>query len=136
MRFEGKTVIVTGGASGIGEATVRRFAAEGASVVVADIRPDAIATLLADIGAERHLGVEVDMLDTAAIDRLIAATLERFGRIDVLVNNAGMGSFGRVTDIDMDHWRQVMAIDVDSVFWASRQTIPHLAITGGSIVNV
>ncbi len=135
MRFENKVVIVTGGASGIGEATVRRFAAEGASVVVADIRPDAIDALLSDIGSE-HLGLEVDMLDTAAIDGMIAATLARFGRIDTLVNNAGMGSFGRVTDIDMDHWRQVMAIDVDSVFWASRQAIPHLVATGGSIVNV
>lgn len=135
MRFKDKVVIVTGGASGIGEATVRRFASEGASVVVADIRPDAIGALISDIGAH-HLGVEVDVLDPVAIDGLIAATLDRYGRIDVLVNNAGMGSFGRVTDIDMDHWRQVMAIDVDSVFWASRQAIPHLAATGGSIVNV
>ncbi|MFT3965725.1 MAG: glucose 1-dehydrogenase [Sphingobium sp.] len=136
MRFDKKVVIVTGGASGIGEATVRRFASEGASVAVVDIRPAAIEAVLTDIGRDGHSGLEVDMLDPAAIDRMIDAVVARFGRIDILVNNAGMGSFGRVTDIDMDHWRQVMAIDLDAVFWASRQAIPHLEKTGGSIVNV
>jgi meso-butanediol dehydrogenase/(S,S)-butanediol dehydrogenase/diacetyl reductase len=136
MRFEGKVVIVTGGGSGIGEAAVRRFAQEGASVVVADIRRPAIDHMLLAIGGERHLGIEVDVLDASAIDRMIAQVMAHYGRLDVLVNNAGMGSLGRVTEIDLDHWRQVMAVDVEAVFWASRQAIPHLAQTGGSIVNV
>lgn len=136
MRFANKVVIVTGGASGIGEAAVRRFAAEGASVVIADIRPDALERIAGDLGREKHHTVEVDMLDPAAIDRMIDETVDRFGRIDTLVNNAGMGSFGRVTEIDLDHWRQVMGIDVEAVFWASRQAIPHLSRVGGSIVNV
>ena len=136
MRFQDKTVIVTGGGSGIGEATVRRFAAEGAQVVVADIRPEAMERVLAAIGPQRHLGLVVDMEDMAAIERMVTDTLTRFGRLDVLVNNAGMGSFGRVTEIDMDHWRQVQRVDVESVFWASRLAIPHLEKVGGSIVNV
>lgn len=136
MRFNNKIVVVTGGGSGIGEAVVRRFAAEGASVVVADVREEAWSRVVNDMGPTRHLGVTVDVIDPAAIDRMIAATIERFGRIDALVNNAGMGSFGKVTDIDMDHWNTVMAVDVGSIFWASRQAMPHLAATGGSIVNV
>lgn len=136
MKFHNKVAVVTGGASGIGEATVRRFAAEGASVAVVDIRPAAIHTLLREIGGQKHFGLEIDMLNPAAIDDMVSAVLARFGKIDILVNNAGIGSFGRVTDIDMAHWRQVMAIDVDSVFWASRQAIPHLIATGGCIVNV
>lgn len=136
MRFEDRTVIVTGGGSGIGEATVRRFAAEGAHVVIADIRPEAIERVLAAVGPERHLGLVVDMEDMTAVSRMVEDSLARFGRLDVLVNNAGMGSFGRVTEIDMDHWRQVQRVDVEAVFWAAREAIPHLEKTGGSIVNV
>lgn len=136
MRFENRTVIVTGGGSGIGEATVRRFAAEGARVVIADIRPEAMERVLAAVGTERHFGLVVDMEDMDAISRMVGDTVTRFGRLDVLVNNAGMGSFGRVTEIDMDHWRQVQRVDVEAVFWAARQAIPHLEKTGGSIVNV
>lgn len=136
MQFKDKVVIVTGGASGIGEAAVRRFASEGALVVVADIRPEALARIMGEIGSDKHLGLEIDMFDPAAIESMIDATLDRFGRIDTLVNNAGMGSFGRVTEIDLDHWRQVMQIDVEAVFWASRQAIPHLTKVCGSIVNI
>lgn len=136
MRFGGKVVIVTGGGSGIGEATVRRFAAEGASVVVADVRAEAMNRVLSELGDDRHLGLVVDVIDQHAIDAMIEQAITRFGRLDVLVNNAGMGSFGRVTEIDMAHWDEVMRIDVASVFWASRQAMPHLARNGGSIVNV
>lgn len=136
MRFKDKVVIVTGGGSGIGEAAVHRFAREGARVVVADIRSAAVEQVLHDLGGDNHLGVIVDVMDSSAIDGLIDQTISRFGRLDILVNNAGMGSFGRVTDIDMAHWNQVMAVDVASVFWASRQAMPHLAATGGAIVNI
>jgi meso-butanediol dehydrogenase / (S,S)-butanediol dehydrogenase / diacetyl reductase len=136
MRFSDKVVIVTGGGSGIGEAAVRRFAAEGACVVVADVRESAWTRVVDALDIGQHLGVTVDVIDPDAIDRMIAATIDRFGRIDGLVNNAGMGSFGRVTDIDLNHWNTVMAVDVGAVFWASRQAMPHLIATGGSIVNV
>ena len=136
MRFSDKVVIVTGGGSGIGEATVRRFAAEGASVVVADVREDAWRRVIADLGDARHLGLTIDVIDPEAIEHMIGAAISQFGRLDTLVNNAGMGSFGRVTDIDLAHWDEVMRVDVSSVFWASRMAIPHLARSGGSIVNV
>ncbi len=136
LRFAGKVAIVTGGASGIGEATVRRLHQEGANVVVADIRPDAIERLLDEIGPDRVMGHQIDMLYSAQIEAMVAATVARFGRLDILVNNAGIGSLGRVTEIDLPHWREVMAIDVEAVMWASRCAMPHLEAVGGNIVNV
>lgn len=135
-RFDGRVALVTGGASGIGEATVRRLHAEGAIVAIADIRPDAIVPLVAELGPERTFAITVDMLDPQKIDAMIAYTVERFGRLDILINNAGVGSYGAVTDINLDHWREVMGVDVDGVFWASRTAMPHLVKAKGAIVNV
>ncbi|MFN3817686.1 SDR family NAD(P)-dependent oxidoreductase [Blastomonas sp.] len=135
-RLAGKVAIVTGGASGIGEATVRRLHSDGAQVVIADIRAEAADTLAADIGGDRVRAHQIDMIDTLQIETMIAETVRTFGRIDILVNNAGMGSYGRVTDIDLAHWRDVMAIDVEAVMWASRTAMPHLEVSKGCIVNV
>ena len=109
--FDGRVAIVTGGASGIGEATVRRLHAGGANVVVADVRVDAIASLTAELDSDRIVGHQVDMFQIDQIEAMIAAVTAHCGGLDILVNNAGIGSFGRVTDIDMAHWREVMAID-------------------------
>lgn len=135
-RFEGKVAIVTGGASGIGEATVRRLHDEGAIVVVADIRADAIDALATEMSSDRIFGHRVDMINASDIEAMIGAIADRFRRIDILVNNAGIGSFGKVTDIDLAHWREVMAVDVEGVMWASRTAMPHLEQTRGAIVNV
>ena len=135
-RFVGQIAIVTGGASGIGEATVRRLHAEGATVIVADIRPDATGALIADLDSERVVGHRVDMLVTAEIEGLIGSVGDRFGTIDILVNNAGIGSFGRITEIDLAHWREVMSIDVEAAMWASRTAMPFLEKARGNIVNV
>lgn len=135
-RLEGKISIVTGGASGIGEATVRRFLDEGANVIAADISADGLARLVASLGSERLTAFTVDMIDLGQVEALIAFAMGRFGRIDVLVNNAGIGSFGRITDIDLAHWREVLAIDLDAVMWACRSAMPHLEAARGCIVNV
>lgn len=135
-RFADKVAIVTGGASGIGEATVRRLHDEGATVVVADIRPDVTSMLVAELDSERVVEHQVDMLVTAEIEALIASVAIRFGTIDILINNAGIGSFGRVTEIDLAHWREVMTIDVEAAMWASRTAMPFLEKARGNIVNV
>ena len=135
-RFAGKVAIVTGGASGIGEATARRLHAEGGHIVIADIRASAADALAAELGDDRAFVHVVDMMRVDAVEGVIASTADRFCRIDLLVNNAGMGSFGRVTDISVEHWRDVMTIDVEAVFVASRAVIPHLQRTRGTIVNV
>ena len=135
-RFGGKVAIVTGGASGIGEATVRRLHADGATVIVADVRETAIAALCDAISSDRIIGHRTDMFVTSDIEDLIGFTAERCGGIDILVNNAGIGSFGRITDIDLAHWREVMTIDVEAVMWASRTAMPWLEKRLGCIVNV
>lgn len=136
LRLDGKVAIVTGGASGIGEATVRRLHADGATVVVADVRRDAIAAIVDASGCGRLVGHRVDMMQVEQIERMIAGVVAQFGGLDILVNNAGIGSFGRVTDIDLAHWREVMTIDVEAVMWASRTAMPYLAARHGCVVNV
>lgn len=135
-RLCGKRAIVTGGASGIGAASVRRFLDEGATVILLDIRADAIAETMACLASERLDSMTVDMMDLVAVEQAIGECAARMGGIDILVNNAGIGSFGRITDIDLAHWREVMAIDLDAVMWASRTALPHLQRSEGSIVNV
>ncbi len=136
MRFEDKVVIVTGAGSGIGAATARRFHAEGAIVVLCGRR----AAKLDDVGAalkgERHLVKPADVTVVAEVEDLIAETLRRFGRIDVLVNNAGTGGVGGFLELSREQWRQVFSINVDGVFNVTRAALPHLIETRGSIINV
>lgn len=135
--FSDRIVIVTGAASGIGEATARRFARLGATVVLADRAVDRLESVhaeLADTGAT-VMSHGVDVADEDSTESLINATVERFGRLDVLVNNAGIGHYGRITEITTAQWRRVMSVDLDGVFFACRAAMPHLAATGGNIVT-
>ena len=137
MRFEGKVVIITGAASGIGLAAARRFGAEGALLSLADLNADLLKSEIEklDIEKKRVTAHRVDVSIEQEINELVAATVERFGRIDVLINNAGIGSFGHVTEVTPEDWRRVFAVDVDAIYFACRAAIPHLAKTGGNIVN-
>lgn len=135
-RLTEKRAIVTGGASGIGEATVRRFLDEGATVMAADIRPDALEQLASSCASDRLRTYRVDMMDLGAVEALITDAAQALGGIDILVNNAGIGSFGTIATISFEHWREVMAIDLDAVMWSCRHALPHLVATRGCIVNV
>jgi meso-butanediol dehydrogenase/(S,S)-butanediol dehydrogenase/diacetyl reductase len=136
-RFADKVVIITGAASGIGAGCARRFAAEGATLSLADLDAAALDASAVTLGLapDRLLHREVDVADGSAVAALVAATVERFQRLDVLVNNAGIGGFGHVTEIEIERWHRVMAVDLDAVFYASRAAIPHLKATRGAIVN-
>ncbi|GES40841.1 meso-butanediol dehydrogenase/(S,S)-butanediol dehydrogenase/diacetyl reductase [Rhizobium sp. ERR 922] len=134
-RFEGKVVIVTGAASGMGEATARRFSKEGANVALVDRREDALEKVIADLPAERSLKQLVDVSASSAVAAMVAAVVERFGRLDVIVNNAGIHEGGAPADISNEQWRDVMATDLDGVFFGCRAAIPHLEKTKGSIIN-
>lgn len=134
-RFEGKVVIVTGAASGMGEATARRFSKEGANVALVDRREDALEKVIADLPAERSLKQLVDVSASSAVAAMVAAVVERFGRLDVIVNNAGIHGGGAPADISNEQWRDVMATDLDGVFFGCRAAIPHLEKTKGSIIN-
>jgi meso-butanediol dehydrogenase/(S,S)-butanediol dehydrogenase/diacetyl reductase len=135
QRFENKVVLVTGAASGIGAATVRRFANEAAFVVAAGRRRDKLDAVMADLPPDRILVQEADVSDSASVNRLVQAAIDRFGKLDVMVNNAGVFDGGDPAAIGDDQWRKVLATDLDGVFYCCRAAIPHLRKTRDCIVN-
>ncbi|MGY3360836.1 meso-butanediol dehydrogenase/(S,S)-butanediol dehydrogenase/diacetyl reductase [Bradyrhizobium sp. GM0.4] len=134
-RFHGKVVIVTGAASGIGEATARRFVAEGAKVALADRNKGPLEKVANSLPADQVMVEVADVSDSSAVDGMVAAVLDRFGRLDVIVNNAGVHEGGEPASITDDKWRKVMSTDLDGVFYGCRAALPHLEKTKGSIVN-
>ena len=138
MRLNHKVCIITGGGSGIGRATSLLFADEGARLVVADKRAghaQAVASECAAKGAEA-IAVEANVASAADVKRMIEKTVERFGRLDVLVNNAGYGIPGSVVETDEAAWDALMAVNVRGVFLCSKYAIPVMkANGGGAIVN-
>jgi meso-butanediol dehydrogenase/(S,S)-butanediol dehydrogenase/diacetyl reductase len=134
-RFEGKVAIITGGASGIGASTARRLAAEGARVVLADVNREAGEALAKELGAQAAFRA-TDVRECAEVEGLIAYTMERFRRIDVLFNNAGTAAGGQAPEVEPEAWRNLFAINVHGVFYGCRAAIPHMrASGGGAIVN-
>jgi meso-butanediol dehydrogenase / (S,S)-butanediol dehydrogenase / diacetyl reductase len=137
-RFHDKAILITGAASGIGAATARRFASEGARVVLADIDAGKAAALAHEIDAsgKRAFSLSVDVRELAQVESAVHETVARFGRIDVLFNNAGIGAYGESPDLDPEVWHNVIAIDLHSVFYGTRAAVPHMRRNGGgSIVN-
>ncbi|AGP53277.1 SDR family NAD(P)-dependent oxidoreductase [Streptomyces rapamycinicus] len=136
QRFGGKTVIVTGASSGIGVGIARRFALEGANVVLAARRKDRLDTLAAELGTERTLAVATDVTSRDAVQAMIGAAVDRFGGLDVLVSNAGLGLGKDFEKTTLDDWRLVMSTDVDSCFFGAQAALPHLKQSRGSIVQI
>ena len=138
-RFTSKVVIVTGGASGIGLATARRLAAEGATLAIVDRDGDAgarAAQSLTGSGA-RALGLEVDVSDAAALAQAFLEATRQLGRLDAVVNSAGIVARGSLEETSEEQWRRVLEVDLYSMFYSARAAAPLLRATGGgSIVNV
>lgn len=140
----GKTVIVTGAASGMGRATAHLFADEGANVVVADIGVDRVATVVDEIsavhGAERVIGVPTDVTNDEQRRALVDATATRFGAIDILVNNAGISRASSAFAGDnefADAWNSTLAVNLSAYAHLVRLVVPHMQTAGGGrIVNV
>ena len=133
--FENKVVVITGAASGIGAATARRFAQEGASVVVVDCQRDKLNKVMAELPPDRTMQHEADVSSSASVNSMMQAVIDRFGKLDVIVNNAGVFGGGDPEDIDDEQWRKVITTDLDGVFYCCRAAIPHLKKTKGCIVN-
>jgi NAD(P)-dependent dehydrogenase (short-subunit alcohol dehydrogenase family) len=135
--FTGKVAIVTGAGSGIGEACARLLASRGAQVLVADVAAGPAQRVAEAVGdaARPHV---VDVADPAACERMVRAAVDGFGRLDVAVNNAGIGGPQAPTgDYPLDGWAAVLAVNLSGVFHCLRAEIPAMLATGGgSIVNM
>ncbi len=142
MRLEGRAAIVTGGATGIGKHYSHALAAEGAQVMIADIQDgSAVAEeIAAKYGRNSTASVKFDVSDEAQCKMAVAKTLERFGKIDILVNNAALYAPLApisVTDIDVDLWDKVMAVNVRGLFLMTKHVAPHMiARKSGKIINI
>lgn len=136
-RFFQRVAVVTGGASGIGAAIAAQLIAEGASVVIADIDDSQFSRLLDAHGTVQLASMRCDVTNGAELDAVIKLAEDRFGGLDLMFNNAGMGVVpARVTEADPAVWHRVMAVNLDSVFYGCRSAIPALRRRGGgAIVN-
>ncbi len=139
MEFSGKVVIVTGAAKGIGRACALGFAREGAAVTVVD-RDEAGATSLVEgikSWGGRALKVVADVTDESDAARIAATTVEAFGGIDALVNNAGIQTYGTVETTSLEQWNLTLAVNLTSIYLVSRFVVPELRRRGGgAIVNI
>jgi NADP-dependent 3-hydroxy acid dehydrogenase YdfG len=119
MRLEGKVAFITGASGGIGAAVARALDGEGARVALASRRGD-------DLGLEGALGLACDVRDFAQLDEAVQATVERFGRLDVLVANAGVGAYGPFLELDPEHLDEMIDVNVKGTIYAVRAALPHL----------
>ena len=137
LRLAGKVALVTGASRGIGEAISRRFAREGAAVALAARDEAACRSIAQEIEADggRALALETDVTDAGHIARTVAAVVSKWGRIDVLVNNAGLGGPTPLTDPDDTRWDAILATNLTAVFRMTRAALPHLS-DGARIINL
>ena len=140
-RLKGKVAIVTGAGSGIGKALARRLAADGASVVVADIQKfDLAAAEIAKVTGARTLGLQADVSNEKDVERMAAEAVKAFGRIDILVNNAAVFSTLKLKpfeEIGVAEWRKVMDVNIMGVALCCRACVPHMRKAGGGrIINL
>src|ERR1700722_7649732 len=132
MRLTNKIALITGAASGIGEATAELFVRQGASVVVADLDSAKAESVPKRLG-DKAPPFPVDVSKSTAVKAMMDAAVARHGRLDILVNNAGYGIRGSVVTTDEDDWNALMAVNVNGVFLCSKHAIPHMGAQGGGV---
>jgi NAD(P)-dependent dehydrogenase (short-subunit alcohol dehydrogenase family) len=137
-RFEGRGVVVTGAAQGMGRAISEAFLAEGARVVLADLNEEGVAATAEELGRDGNtFAVRCDVTNSDDVRNLVTASLDQLGAVDVFVNNAGTITMRRVVELDEDEWDTVMDVNAKGVFLCTRAILPHmLDRQSGAIVNI
>ena len=136
MRLLGKVAVVTGAASGIGKEIARAFQREGAKVVIADLNQAGADAAATELGGNDAIGIAMDVTSEAQVDAGMARAVSAFGRIDLLVSNAGIQIVAPLEDFDFAKWKQMLAIHLDGAFLTTRAALKHMykQTTGGSII--
>lgn len=137
--LDGQVAVVTGASAGIGTATVHHLAEVGADVVLAARREDRLESIAADVEDEYDVAaypVPTDITDETAVQALIESTVDRFGHLDVLVNNAGLARGSSVEELSTERYRHMMAVNTDGMFFTTREALPHLRASDGTLVFI
>ncbi len=140
MNFEGKVALVTGGSKGIGAAVARALAGTGANVVICSRNAEEVERVAKEIDSEATgtvTGIACDMRSFDQVQKLVAETVARHGRLDILINNAGVGGFSPIDQITPESWHQIIETNLNGAFYASHEVIPHMRERGeGWIINI
>ena len=134
-RLAGKVALITGAGSGIGKATATLFAREGAKLVLTDVNAPAVEAVAAELGGGA-VGLGHDVTSEAAWDQVMAEAKRAFGKLDVLVNNAGIGRATPILETSLAQWREVISVNLDAVFLGCRAGVAAMKEQGGSIINI
>jgi len=136
--WKNKTVLVTGGSSGLGRVIAEGFGRAGAKVAIAALEADAVEQAAEEMTADgiETLGVHADITRQEDVDRLFAKAVERFGRLDVLVNNAGRSMRGKILDTTPEQFRELMELNLIALVRCTRAAAPHLLQSRGHVVNI
>lgn len=137
-RLEGKVAIVTGGASGIGQRIAEVFVEEGARVLIADVDGDGIGAMIARLGHNYADGAQADVRDEDSVRKMVEQAARRFGRLDIAVNNAGVGGFSPIQSYPLADWERVIGISLTGTFLCTKHVAAQLIAQGqgGSIINI
>lgn len=131
-----KAALVTGASSGIGQAIARGLAADGYGVVLAARREKQLRQLAGEIGEKQALAAPLDVTDSAAVTDLVESAVERFGRLDVVVTAAGIGSWQHLEEMDEETWQRVLDVNVKGTYLVARAALPHLRSARGYLITI
>jgi len=137
MKLKGKVALITGGGTGIGAAIAKRFVAEGAKVCITGRRPKKLEEVLQELPAGSGISYTGSVTDPGDVDRTVSTLINWSGRLDILINNAGLTTFGAIAGLDIAIWRETINTNLTGPFLMMRASIPHMIRGGGgSIINI
>jgi 3-oxoacyl-[acyl-carrier protein] reductase len=134
MKFTDKVVLITGGAQGIGKETAKQFLQEGANVVICDYDKNAGVAALEELNSEKVNFFTVDVTDSTQIGQMVESTINKYGRIDVLINNAGITVDGFLTKMEEEAWEKVISVNLSGVFKCTKAVAPQMLKQGSGVI--